>query len=166
MIRARTVVGVALLAVAGCSSGSAPARPVTAGAIRAVFAAIHEVDYPDERFVVQDRVTAPGGYTAAVGVRDPSADGKGMIVGFWHNGTFVGLAQDFEVLAVSAIRGSGPGRFTVSYVNYRDSDPLCCPSGKPAVLPIDYHWDGTRFVSDKPLPENLYRSDPEHVVVP
>ena len=159
------VTAAVVLVALGCSSSPKPA-PVTAAGVRALLAATHEVDYPDEHFSVQDTATTPDGFTAAVGVRDPSGDGKGMVVAFWHNGTFVGLAQDFEVLAVSAVDSSGPGRFTVSYVNYRASDPLCCPSGAPRVLPIGYHWTGKRFVADKPLPENLYRPPAERVVTP
>lgn len=162
-------VAAAVLAVA-CSSS--PQRvPATVAQVRAALAATHEVDYPDEHFSLQGNpvVTgdAQGGtFTAAIGERDPNADGKGMIVAFWHNATFVGFAQDFEVLAINSVRAAGPSRVTLLYVNYRDSDPLCCPSGKPTLLPVDYHWDGKRFVPDKPLPSNLYRSGPEHVVPP
>ena len=166
------VVAIALLAVA-CSSSTShlPAQhSVTAAAIRDVFAATKEVDYPDEHFATQSTAMTPDGqggtFTAALGLRDPSGDGKGMIVGFWHNDAFVGLAQNFEVLALNSIRAAGPGRFTLVYVNYRDSDPLCCPSGKPALLGIDYHWDGKAVVTDKRLPENLYRSGAEVVIPP
>lgn len=163
------VAAVALLTVA-CSSNSPKPTPVTAAAIRAAFAATHEVDFADEHFAMQvSAVTSDGHggtFTAAIGLRDPTGDGKGMIVGFWHDTTFVGLAQNFEVLALSDVRAAGTGRFTASYVNYRDSDPLCCPSGKPALLPIDYHWNGKAFVTGKPLPANLYRPNPEIVVPP
>jgi len=153
-----------------CSAGPKTV-PVTAASVRALLAATHEVDYPDEHFSLQGSpvVTADGHggtLTAAIGERDPSADGKGMIVAFWHNATFVGFAQDFEVLAIDSVRSAGPSRFTVLYVNYRDSDPLCCPSGKPALRPIDYRWDGKRFVPDQPLPRSLYRPPAEHVVPP
>lgn len=168
----RPAVGaVALLAVAGCGSSAAP-RPtaVTAAGIRSVFAATHEVDYPDEKFALlgSPAVTPDGHggtFTAAIGERNPTADGKGMIVGFWHDATFVGFGQDYEVLAISDVRVAGSGGFTVRYVNYRDTDPLCCPSGKPPLLPIDYHWNGKAFVTMKPLPDNLYRA-PAEVIVP
>jgi len=158
----------AVLAVA-CSSSSKPV-PVTAAGVRALLAATHEVDYPDEHFsVIGTPVEGADGHggtvSAAMGERDPSADGKGMIVAFWHNATFVGFAQDFEVLALNSVRSAGPSRFTVLYVNYRDSDPLCCPTGKPPLLPIDYRWDGKHFVPDQPLPTNLYRKPAEHVVM-
>lgn len=170
MKRGVAAVGAVALLTVACSSSSPKAQPVTAAAIRTAFASTHEVDFTNEHFAVQGSAVTSDGhggtFTAAIGLRDPTGDGKGMIVGFWHDATFVGLAQDFEVLAVSDVRAAGTGRFTVSYVNYRDSDPLCCPSGKPALLQIDYHWNGKAFVTDKPLPANLYRSNAEIVVPP
>jgi len=157
------------VAVTGAVACTSSPKPLTAAEIRAVFAALHEADYPDEHFSDQQSAITPDGqggrFTAVIGVQDPSADGKGMIVGFWHNSTFVGLAQDVMVLALNRVQADGPGRFTAFYVNYRDSDPLCCPSGVPTLLPIGYRWNGTRFVPSRPLPENLYRSGAEHVVV-
>jgi hypothetical protein len=175
LIAAVASLAAALLAAA-CSSSTKPAlpathvAPVTAAGIHAVFAATKEVDYADEHFAAQATAVTPDGhggtFTAALGLRDPSGDGKGMIVGFWHNDAFVGLAQNFEVLALNSVRAAGPGRFTLVYVNYRDSDPLCCPSGKPTLLPITYEWNGKAFATAKPLPENLYRSGAEIVAPP
>lgn len=175
MIR-RVLVGAAaaLLAVA-CSSSSARPKaaqphPLTVADINTVFNATSEADYPNVHFTAGLTSATPDGhggtFTAALGFRNPSGDGKGMIVGFWHDNAFVGLAQNFEVLAVSGIRRAGPGRFTISYLNYRDTDPLCCPTGTPAELRIVYHWTGKAFVTDKPLPKNVYRTGAEVVIPP
>lgn len=177
MIRRVLVGAAAALVAVACSSSSKPAqskpaqpRPLTVADINAVFHATSEANYPNVHFTAGLSSSTSDGhggtFTAVLGLRDPSGDGKGMIVGFWHEDAFIGLAQNFEVLAVSGIRRAGPGRFTVSYLNYRDTDPLCCPTGTPAELHIVYHWTGKAFVTDKPLPKNLYRSGAEVVVPP
>lgn len=181
MIRASLLAAGLALSTVGCHS-AATRHPVVGPDVNAVFAATHEADDPAEHFTtdvastsadatpppwIADNLDGHGGtLTAAAAVRDPTADGKGMIVAFWHNATFVGLAQNFEVLAVSDVRATAPRQFTVVYLNYRDSDPLCCPSGNPRLVSIAYDWDGRRFVPDKPLPRGTYRPPPTLVVPP
>src|SRR5205807_608304 len=70
-------------------------------AIEAVMARTVEVNNPSEKFApFGDTVTvddgAGGGFLAAGGLRNPSGDGSGQLVFFWHNDAFVGWNIDQE----------------------------------------------------------------------
>jgi len=83
---------------------------------------------------------AGGWLTGLIGVRFPTADGKGQLAFFWHNTTFVGLDTHTESNDIISISASGAGAFAVRYAHYGPSDPLCCPSLAPVT--IEYHWNG------------------------
>ena len=83
---------------------------------------------------------AGGWLTGLIGVRFPTADGKGQLAFFWHNATFVGLDTHTESNDIISISASGAGAFAVRYAHYGPSDPLCCPSLAPVT--IEYHWNG------------------------
>jgi LppP/LprE lipoprotein len=84
---------------------------------------------------------AAGGWlTAVIGVRFPTADGKGQLAFFWHNTAFIGLDTDAESIQIMRLSATGPGTLAVRYTHYAPTDPLCCPSLAPVT--IDYHWDG------------------------
>jgi hypothetical protein len=72
----------------------------------------------------------------------------------WHDGSFKGLAESFEVLGVEALSVSGD-EIVVRYLNYAAGDPLCCPS-QPSVE-TRYHWSGLDLVGATPIPEGAYR---------
>jgi LppP/LprE lipoprotein len=83
---------------------------------------------------------AGGWLTGVIGVRFPTADGKGQLAFFWHNTTFVGLDTHTESNEIISISASGSGAFAVRYARYAPTDPLCCPSLAPVT--IEYHWNG------------------------
>jgi hypothetical protein len=104
-------------------------------------------------------------FTAVVAERAPTADGKGQIVVFFRGKTFASLALPGEVAALAGVKAAGPGEFVVGFVNYRSSDPLCCPSGTPRSIERTYRWDGRAFAPDSPVPANLTAYGGERVVV-
>jgi hypothetical protein len=83
---------------------------------------------------------AGGWLTGIIGFRFPTADGKGQLVFFWHNTTFVGLDSHTESNLIMRLSATGPGTFAVRYAHYARIDPLCCPSLAPVT--IEYRWDG------------------------
>jgi hypothetical protein len=83
---------------------------------------------------------AGGWLTAVIGVRFPTADGKGQLAFFWHNATFIGFDTHTESNQINGISASGVSTFAVQYTHYAPTDPLCCPSLAPVT--IEYHWNG------------------------
>jgi LppP/LprE lipoprotein len=83
---------------------------------------------------------AGGWLTAVIGVRFPTADGKGQLAFFWHNSTFIGLDTHTESFQINGISASGVSTFAVRYAHYAPTDPMCCPSLAPVT--IEYHWNG------------------------
>jgi hypothetical protein len=70
-----------------------------------------------------------GTLTAVVGTRWPTADGKGQVVFFWHNRTFIGQSASYETTAVGKITSPAPGTFL-----------------KP--LKVTYAWSGHILISN------------------
>ena len=76
-----------------------------------------------------------------------SADGYCQNVFFFHNTTFLGTDTTNPSRQILVIIGEGnltPG-LSVQYANYKASDAMCCPSGKPVT--IMYTWNGSRIVA-------------------
>lgn len=86
-----------------------------------------------------------GSFTAAVGVRYPTADAYGQLLFFWHNGTFVGWNADRESVTIR-LTPAGPAAVLATYAHYAANDPLCCPSLPP--VHVTYTWNGARVVAN------------------
>jgi len=101
-----------------------------------------------------------GTLTAVIGQRYPTADGYGELVFFWHNRDFLGWDCDHEHFDIIDVSSPGPGRITVTYANYAENDPLCCPSLPP--VNVTFAWipgredtpDGPRLVMLDMPPED------------
>lgn len=111
----------------------------------------------DERFgSISRRVVVGdgrgGSLTAVIGVRMPTADGKGQLVFLFHNRAFIGWDSNRESPAIAGLRGAGTRRFSVRYVHYARHDALCCPSRRPVT--VRYRWTGRRIVASG-RPPNL-----------
>jgi hypothetical protein len=118
-----------------------------------------EVDLPGEHFIPSgDPVSTPDGaggtLQAIVGIRTPTADGKGQLVFFFHNNAFVGWDADREALSVLGIEAAGPRSFKVTYANYGPNDPLAGASLPPAV--VTYTWNGHRMSPTTTPPPGVY----------
>lgn len=115
----------------------------------------HEGTYRRVHFKkISPRVTVPDGrggtITAVIGVRYPTADGKGQLVFFFHGRKFLGWDTARESIAIASIhRGRGP-RLRVRYVHYAPSDAYCCPSRSPVT--VTYRWTGKRIVASRVPP--------------
>jgi LppP/LprE lipoprotein len=83
-----------------------------------------------------------GVVTAQVGMPDPTADGYGDLVFFFHGRRFLGWDSDRTALSIGRLAVEGDA-FRVPYANYRAGDPLCCPSQRP--VEVSYRWDGKRI---------------------
>ena len=94
-----------------------------------------------------------GTLTAVVGGRYPTADGKGQIVFFWHNVTFIGLSSRYETVAVMSLKSPALGTFVITYANFKASDLLCCPSLPPRKA--TYGWSGHLLISNGVPPKCL-----------
>ena len=94
-----------------------------------------------------------GTLTAAIGVRHPTADAKGMIVFFWHNATFDSLAANWETPSVQKLKSPAVGTFNITYVRYKASDPLCCPSLKPVT--VTYAWSSDGMLVSNGFPPHI-----------
>jgi hypothetical protein len=100
---------------------------------------------------------AGGWLTAVIGVRFPTADGKGQLAFFWHNTTFIGLDTHTESNQINGISAPRVSTFAVRYTHYAPTDPLCCPSLAPVT--IDYHWNG-HAMTPSGLPPAIVRARP------
>ena len=140
------------------SETTSPA-PVFRGFITAAMRRTVEVDLPSEHFEPSGEFasTRDGEYgtlMAAVGIRTPTADGKGQLVFFFHNNAFVGWDADQEALSVLGIEAAGPRSFKVTYANYGPNDRLAGASLPPAV--ITYTWNGHRMLPTTTPPPGVY----------
>ena len=91
-----------------------------------------------------------GGYLTAVpALRNPSADGHGALVFFWHNQTFLGWDTNKETWNVS-VRGGGANAIEATYADYAPGEPACCPSLPPVT--ITYRWNGVGLAQNRTLP--------------
>ena len=80
---------------------------------------------------------------AWIGTCADSGDGYCQKVFFFHNTTYLGTDTRNPSTQIMVVIGEGnltPG-ISVQYANYKGSDALCCPSGKP--VSILYTWNGT-----------------------
>ncbi|MGO8871746.1 MAG: LppP/LprE family lipoprotein [Acidimicrobiales bacterium] len=91
-----------------------------------------------------------GGYLTAVSaLRNPSADGHGALVFFWHNQTFLGWDTNKETWNVTVRRG-GTNAIEATYADYAPGDPACCPSLPPVT--ITYSWNGAGLAQNRAPP--------------
>jgi hypothetical protein len=140
------------------SETTSPARAFR-GFITAAMRRTVEVDFPSEHFkpsgeVASTRDGAYGTLIAAVGIRTPTADGKGQLVFFFHNDAFVGWDADREAMSVFRIEAAGPRSFKLTYANYGANDPLIGASLPPAV--VTYTWNGHRMGPTTTPPPGVY----------
>jgi hypothetical protein len=114
----------------------------------------HEVGSQGEGFSGGDSVVTvgdgSGGYLTAVpALRNPSADGHGSLVFFWHNQRFVGWDTNMETWNVQ-VRSGGSDTIDAKYPVYAKGDAACCPSLPP--ITITYRWGGDALTQSAPLP--------------
>lgn len=151
-----TLAGAVLLSGAGAASARSVARPTaaapSAAQIQARLRHTIEIGTKGEYFrpigkplTIRDG-RGTGTLTAQVGGRFPTADGLGQIVFFWHNATFVGLSSSYETFAVVSVKFPAAGTFVIRYVQYRASDPTCCPTLPPRK--VTYAWSGHILISN------------------
>ncbi len=147
-----------LLFAAMAADASAGPRPAPWSVIRSAMHRTYELGPGADpgfgsvgrRTVVSDG--RGGSLTAIVGLRRPSADGKGQLVFFFHNRRFLGWDARRTSIAIYPPRAAGPRRFSIRYVHYARNDALCCPSLRPVT--IRYRWTGSRIVGSR-RPPNL-----------
>lgn len=118
-----------------------------------------EVDFPDEHFkpggfIVSTSDGQGGTIDAIVGIRTPTADGKGQLVFFFHNGAFVGWDASQEATSILGLVAAEPRAVVVTYANYGPHDPVIGASLPPAT--VTYRWDGNRMTPEKPPPAGVY----------
>lgn len=95
-------------------------------------AKVRIVDYPAARFVRVGAVVqayTPDGRSlqAVVGRMEPTGDGRVQDVFVWYDGRLAGVTSHVPVLGVHDVRWNG-SVVSVQYLQYSESDPLCCPS--------------------------------------
>jgi hypothetical protein len=125
-----------------------------------------EVDAPAEHFMPDDLIVSTpdgrgGTIDAVVGIRTPTADGKGQLVFFFHDGTFVGWDAPQEALSIIGLVSPGPRAIAVTYANYGPRDPIIGASLPPATA--IYRWDGRRIAPDTQPPPGVYQLNDPHV---
>jgi LppP/LprE lipoprotein len=74
----------------------------------------------------------------------PTADGYTQWVFFFLGTTFLGTDTADPSPQLSLAGSPGPGQVDVSYVDYTDGAPLCCPDLPPVT--ITYTWDGAELL--------------------
>lgn len=135
------------------TSASKTAAAPTPQQIAAQIATTHETKDSSEGFVGSTPVTVgdgSGGFLTAVpALRNPSADGHGDLVFFWHNQSFLGWDTNEETWNV-AVRAKGTDAIEATYADYAPGDPACCPSLPPVT--ITYSWNGTGLAQSRKLP--------------
>ena len=113
----------------------------------------HETIDPNEGFIGSSPVTVSdggGGYfTAVSALRNPSADGHGALIFFWHNQTFLGWDTNEETWNVM-VRSNGADAIEATYADYAPGNPACCPTLPPVT--ITYSWSGNRFAQSRTIP--------------
>jgi hypothetical protein len=96
---------------------------------------------PSKQVVVSD---GNGGYlTAVVGTRNPTADGYGQLVFFFHNNQFIGLNATTEAAQINSVKPNAKHGFVVTYANYAKDDPMVAPSLPPQS--VTYTWNGQQM---------------------
>ncbi len=131
----------------------ATAAPPTSQQVAAQIATTHETADPREGFIGSPPVTVgdgAGGYlTAVYALRNPSADGHGALVFFWHDQTFLGWDTNKETWNVS-VRGGVTNAIEATYADYAPGEAACCPSLPPVT--ITYSWNGAGLAQNRTLP--------------
>jgi hypothetical protein len=129
------------------------AAPPTPQQIAAQIGNTYETTDPSEGFIGSSPVTVSdgaGGYLTAVSaLRNPSADGHGALIFFWHNQTFLGWDTNEETWNVM-VRANGTDVIEATYADYAPGNPACCPSLPPAT--ITYSWSGTGLAQSRKIP--------------
>jgi hypothetical protein len=129
------------------------AAPPTAQQIAGQIANTHETTDPNEGFVGSSPVTVSdgsGGYfTAVSALRNPSADGHGALIFFWHNQTFLGWDTNKETWNVM-VSADGADAIEATYADYAPGNPACCPALPP--VSVTYSWSGTGFAQSRKIP--------------
>jgi hypothetical protein len=138
-------------------AGGTASGPSTS-AVRNIMHRTFETQTPSEHFVpsatpVTTHDAQGGLLTAVIGLRHPSADGKGDLVFFWHDRDFIGWDSDAEAISTLKVVAVSGG-FAVTYANYAKKDAYCCPSLPPAT--IDYLWTGSRMRRSRTVPRGVY----------
>jgi len=138
----------------GRSAAKPPGPPTTVTIARVMWRTVL-VGEPFEHFYPAGQPTTipdrAGGYlTAVIGVVQPTTDGNGQLVFFWHDRRFVGWGSPIDSLSITQLGRPRTGGFEVTYSNYAPGDPACCPSLVP--LRVVYRWNGRRMVPDGDLP--------------
>jgi hypothetical protein len=98
---------------------------------------------------------ASGTLTAIIGQRSPSADGKGQLIFFWHDTSFLGWNSDHETLDFGGLSAAGPGQIDAQVIVFGPNDPLCCPTSPPVT--IAYQWNGQQIAPSGPPPAGALR---------
>jgi hypothetical protein len=141
-----TVTFVAPLALFVVVSGLAPpaiaaGHPTPRAVIRSSMHATAEVGTGRRFQPVGPRHTmgdgAGGAITAQMAMPDPSADGHGNLVFFFHGNAFLGWDSDHTALSIGRLSVTRRA-FHVRYANYRERDALCCPSQR--AVAVSYRW--------------------------
>ena len=107
--------------------------------------------YVPDGGVVQAPPTSGGDVLSAQkGVCATSTDGLCQKVFILWNDRFLGTDTREPSPAILAIAPAGPARLTVTYANYAEGDPACCPSLSPVT--VVYTCNAARCVWSGPPP--------------
>ena len=94
--------------------------------------------------VVQARAAASGGVLSAQkGVCRETANDRCQLVFIFLDNRFLGTDTLNPSQGITNIAAAGIGRLNITYANYAQGDPGCCPSLPPVT--ITYTWDGARL---------------------
>jgi len=127
--------------------------PPTAQQVAGQIANTHETTDPSEGFIGSSPVTVSDGsgryLTAVSALRNPSADGHGGLIFFWHNQTFLGWDTNEETWNMM-VRANSADAVEATYADYAPGIPACCPSLPPVT--ITYSWSGAGFSQSRKIP--------------
>ncbi len=113
----------------------------------ALAAAISRNGYVPSGPVVQAPATADGGVLTAQRAACATADGLCQKVFIAWNDRYLGTDTPLPSQGVTAVNPAGPGQISVTYANYAEGDPGCCPSLNPVT--IVYTCNGSRCVPNR-----------------
>jgi LppP/LprE lipoprotein len=99
---------------------------------------------PFQTVVTPTTPTSPS-LVAIAGTKFPTADGYDQWVFFFLGTTFLGTDTAVSSPQLDLTGSPGPGQVDVTYVDYTDGAPLCCPDLPPVT--ITYTWDGAQLVA-------------------
>jgi LppP/LprE lipoprotein len=159
------LVVLAVLALAGCGSGTRPAASVPRPAAPAPPPDPHaRLSLPAAEQLIRSH-----GYSALVwqkaklgihqplkaivALRDEAADVPGQRAFFFYGNRFVG-ADTPDVSAEVQVVGNSGDRITLAYVLYKPHDILPIPRGGTAR--VTFRWDGRGVVPETPVPSSVW----------